>query len=128
MSERKTVTLYDQHLDQIAAAKDRLDDDEPGESAAVREVFDQAAEADELEQQVDELRNRVDELRDQLAAANTRIDAANELVRYVEEEREVRRRQRSLEEQRATAGLGRRLKWMVTGMPTPDAGDVDAES
>jgi len=122
---RTTVTLDDRHEDQLDAQKERMDDDEPGTSAAVRAVFDRAAEVDELRDQRDDLRNQVDELRSQLAAANTRIDAANEIVEYVEEERAVRSRREWREEKQAHAGLASRLKWTLVGMPEPPE-DVEA--
>lgn len=116
---RTTVTFDDRHAEQIEEMKEELDDDEPGTSEAVRQIFDRAAEADELANQVDELRNRVDELRNQLQVANQRIDASNELVRYVEHERELQTRREWREERQAHAGLASRLKWSLVGMPDP---------
>lgn len=117
--ERITVSLREEHIEQIEAEKEAADDDDLGTSAAVRRVFDVAAEADELRKQRDEARNRRDELRDQLAAANQRIDASNEIVRYVEQERDLQTRREWREEKRAHAGLASRLKWTLVGMPDP---------
>ena len=122
---RTTVTLHDRHEDQLDAIMNEMDEDDPGKSEAVRRIFDGAAEADDLRDQIDELRNQVDELRSQLAAANTRIDAANEIVEYVEEERAVQSRREWREEKQAHAGLASRLKWTLIGMPEPPE-DVEA--
>jgi uncharacterized protein involved in exopolysaccharide biosynthesis len=110
MSKRTTVTLEDRHLEQLEAVKAEMDEDEPSNSAAIRRVFDDAAECDEHRNRIESLVNRRDELRKQLAAANERIDASNELVRAVEASR-------SLEARRAQAGALTRLKWWATGMP-----------
>jgi uncharacterized coiled-coil DUF342 family protein len=104
--ERTTVSLRPRHLEQIEAAADELDDDDPGTSKVVRDLLDEAATVDEVRDERDELRNRVDELREQLAAANSRIDAANDVVEYA-------RGQQTLVERRAQAGVLTRLKWWM---------------
>lgn len=118
--DRFTVSLREEHTEQLDAVKEAADpdgDDEIGTSEAVRRVFDRAAEADELAKKNDELRNRIDELQNQLMAANNRIDATNELVRYVEEEREVVSRRQRREEAKDRAGIVTRTKWALVGMP-----------
>ena len=77
MSKRTTVTLEERHLEQLETVKDEMDEDEPSNSAAIRRVFDDAAECDELRNRIESLEHRRDELRNQLAAANERIDASN---------------------------------------------------
>jgi uncharacterized protein involved in exopolysaccharide biosynthesis len=113
MSKRTTVKLEERHLEQLEDVKDEMDEDEPSNSAAIRRVFDDAAEVDSLRNQIESLEHRRDELRNQLAAANERIDASNDLVREVE-------RERTLAERKAAAGALRRLKWWATGMPEDD--------
>jgi signal recognition particle GTPase len=115
---RTTVSLDDRHEDLIEQQKEEMEDD-PGTSKAVRRLLDQAAEVDDLRNQLDEARNRHDELRNQLMKANQRIDATNEIVEYVEDERERQTVREWREHKKAHSGLFSRVKWRVTGMPEP---------
>lgn len=119
MSNRTTVSLKDRHEEQIEQKQAEMDVDDPGKSETVRRLLDDAAEADELRDQLDEVRNKRDELRRQLQTANQRIDATNEIVEYVEEERGLQSRREWRETKQAHAGLLTRLKWSVTGLPEP---------
>jgi len=113
MSKRTTVTLEEHHLEILNTEKERMEDEEPSNSEAVRRLLERADEADSLRDQVDDLEARIEDLRNQLAAANERIDASNELARAVEQER-------ALETRRAQAGALTRLKWWALGMPEDD--------
>jgi len=115
--ERTTVSLRAQDMDLLEQVKAESDEDDMGTSEAVRRVFDRAREHDELRSRADELRNERDELRNQLAAANQRIDETNELVQYVEQEKELRQDRRRRERMKEEAGLLKRSKWWLVGMP-----------
>jgi len=71
---------------------------------------------------------QVDELRSQLAAANQRMDAANELVRYVGDEKELQQDRRQRERIKERAGILRRSKWWVFGMPERENATEGADS
>ena len=115
--ERTTVSLREQDMELLEQVKAEAGEDNMGTSEAVRRVFDRARERDELRSRADELRNERNELRNQLAAANQRIDATNELVQYVEKEKELRQDRRRRERMKEGAGLLKRSKWWLVGMP-----------
>jgi len=71
---------------------------------------------------------QIDELRSQLAAANQRTDAANELVRYVKGEKELQQDRRQRERMKEHAGILRRSKWWVFGMPERENATEGADS
>jgi predicted transcriptional regulator len=101
----------------------RLDDDlldELDEEAEEREVSRSQYIRDTLESRdrADELEARVDDLRRQLQEANAGNRDVDEIVAYVEEEREVRRRREKRiqrREERRDAPAWRRAKWWLLG-------------
>ena len=100
------------YLDELVDDDDRLDAD--NRSELMRELIDDYRDlrdrVDDLEAEVEHERARADDLRRQLQAMSQRQDDVDELARYVEEERTVERRRRE-------AGLGKRAKWWLFGMP-----------
>lgn len=77
-----------------------------------------AEEVEELEAEVDSLEARNRDLTNQLAESNRRIDGAAELVEYVEEERSLAQRREEREKQKDEAGVLKRAKWWLVGMPS----------
>jgi hypothetical protein len=77
----------------------------------VAEVLETADRVDELEAEIDERQARVEDLRRQLQAANSKDKRVDKLATYVEEERRV-------EQQWREAGILRKTKWRLFGMPS----------
>jgi metal-responsive CopG/Arc/MetJ family transcriptional regulator len=94
-------------LDEIEAHADEHHDG--NRSEAVRELLRQGLQYDELRDERDRLERQYRQLID-------RQDEHAELVEYVE-------RERSLEERRRRAGLGKRAKWWLLGMPDDEIDD-----
>ncbi|WP_336359062.1 hypothetical protein [Haloarcula sp. CGMCC 1.6347] len=102
-------------LDELVDDDDRLDAD--NRSELMRELIDDYRElrdrVDDLEADVEHAEARADNLRRQLQAMSERQDDVDELATYVQEERAVEQRRRE-------AGLGKRAKWWLFGMPVDD--------
>jgi len=81
-----------------------------------------AERVEELEAKVDSLEARNRDLTNQLAESNRRIDGAAELVEYVEEERSLAQRREEREKQKDEAGVLKRAKWWLVGMPSDSEG------
>ena len=94
----------EEQLTEIEADRDRL-----------------AEEVEELEAKVDSLEARNTDLTNQLAESNRRIDGAAELVEYVEEERSLAQRREEREKQKDEAGVLKRAKWWLVGMPSEES-------
>lgn len=98
--------------------QERVDELEE-ELATVREQRDAAqSEAEELREHVEDLEDelehqeaKADDLRRPLKAGNSKNERMQNLARYVEDERRV-------EQQWREAGLLRKTKWRLFGMPT----------
>lgn len=104
--------------DDLLAELDR-EADERGVSRSeyVRDTLDSRNRADELEA-------RVEDLRRQLQQANAGERDVDEIVTYVEEERELRRRREQRiqrREERRDAPAWRRAKWWLFGRPSTEA-------
>ena len=88
----------------IDALDEEADERDVTRADMIRDAIDSRSE-------VDELRREVDRLRAELRATNARQDDVGELVAYVDEERELRRRER----ERRDAPIWRRGWWYVFG-------------
>jgi len=110
--QEEQISFLDELVD---GDDDRLD--AGNRSELMRELIDDYRElrdrVDDLEAEVEHERARADDLRRQLQAVTERQDDVDELARYVEEERTVERRRRE-------AGVRKRAKWWLFGMPADD--------
>ena len=97
---------HTQRIDELQAA---LDD----KTARIDELQDTI---DEKTARIDELQTDVERLQNQNQLILNQRDENRELVKYVQDERTVEQRWRQ-------AGLGRRIKWRLFGMPDDDASD-----
>jgi hypothetical protein len=77
----------------------------------VEKGLETADRIDELEADIVEREARVEDLRRQLQAANSKDKRVDKLATYVEEERRV-------EQQWREAGILRKTKWRLFGMPS----------
>ena len=106
-----SVKLDDDLLEDVDG---RADEEHDGNrSDAVRDLLEKGLDHDQLKAERDDLER-------QLMAANRRIDTSNEIVEWVEEERSLRERRRTIEERRAHASIVQLAKWRLFGMPTED--------
>lgn len=118
-----TVSLREEQAEWIESLMGENGEFE-SKSGVVRWLIDDHSalqeEIDELEETIDELEKENDRLRDQLAATNQRIDEVNDLVAYVESEREMARYQDRRQRMLDQAGILKRWKWKMTGIPVDD--------
>jgi|APHM01.1.fsa_nt_gi bZIP transcription factor. len=112
---RNIVKTRNKHGD-AKQLRQRVDDLEAKRDQLIDEVEQLEKTITEVEAEIETLEARNTDLTNQLAEANRRIDAANELVRYVDDERSAQQRWRE-------AGLFRKMKYTVLGMPTHDETD-----
>jgi len=77
----------------------------------VEELLVSADRFDELEDEIAEREALAEDLRRQLQAANSKDERVDKLATYVEEERRV-------EQQWREAGILRKTKWRLFGMPS----------
>jgi metal-responsive CopG/Arc/MetJ family transcriptional regulator len=102
--ESLTAKVPEDLLEEI---EDYADDEHDGNrSEAVRDLLGRGLDADELEAERDRLERQYRQLIEQR-------EEHEALVEYVEEER-------TLEERRRRAGLAKRAKWWLVGMPDED--------
>lgn len=80
-------------------------------SDALRELLRRGLDYQDLETERDRLERK-------LTATNQGNEQVDELVRYFEDERELRERQRQREEQRQQANILRRGWWKLAGRPS----------
>ena len=102
-----------EEVEELREEVDRLED-------AADERDRLAERVEELEAEVDSLEARNRDLTNQLAESNRRIDGAAELVEYVEEERSLAQRREEREKQKDEAGVLKRAKWWLVGMPSEE--------
>ena len=117
-----TVRFDDDTIDWLDNEADRRDLDSRAE--LLRELLDEAREADALRSENEQLRSRIEEMRSRLAAANSHRDDVDELVEYVREERSLQERREAREAHRdrvrSASAVKRGWYWLV-GRPDPPA-------
>lgn len=101
------------YFEEVREAADRSKSETLRE--CVRRARDGEARVDELEQQVAKLEAEKNDLRRQLREVNAREDDVEEIVEYVEAEKSAQQRWRE-------AGVVKKVKWTLTGVPR-DEGD-----
>lgn len=113
----------DDRVDELEAERDALTDEVESLRAEADGLRDRAERLEAVEAERDELRDRVAELETDLERVQNekkRIleqrEENKELRRYVEDKRSVAQSEQMYRE----ASLTKRLKWKVTGMPSPD--------
>jgi len=128
---------YDDLADRLDAREERIAElerrlaEEADADAEIEELREEVArletERDRLAEEVDDLGGKIDslearnrDLTNQLAESNRRIDGAAELVEYVEEERSLAQRREEREKQKDEAGVLKRAKWWLVGMPSDE--------
>jgi len=107
---RTTVTLDDDlaaHVDAVRPQPDAAD------AEAVRECIRRSQKLAECRDRVDELETELERLRNEKQLVLEQREEHTELVRAVE-------RERSIQERKAQAGLGQRMKWAIFGMGDND--------
>jgi TolA-binding protein len=106
MYMRTTVTLDDaqsEHVDAVRTSPDESD------AAAVRRCVERSQQLAECQERIGELETEVERVQNEKRLILDQQEEHSELVRVVEEER-------SLQERKARAGLGQRMKWAIFGM------------
>ena len=113
----------DERVDELEADKDDLTDEVESLRERAAELEDRAERLEAVEVERDDLRDRVGELeRDLQRVRNEKKqileqrEENKELRRYVEDKRTVAQ----TEQQYREASITKRLKWKITGMPSPD--------
>lgn len=106
MEHQVTARVSDDLNDRIEAFSDETD---ATKAEAMRTLLKRGLDFDEIKRENQRLK-------DQLAATNQRIDDTKELVKYVEEERELQKQRR----QKENAPVWRRAKYWVFGFPEGD--------
>ena len=120
--KKVSVSLSDDHVERLETRQEQGDAD--SRSEAVRQILD---EYDDLHAECERLRTRCEELETDLERSRnaTRLlleerEEKKELVRYVEQERDLQERR----EERRSAPAWKRAKWWVFGR---DLDDQDAD-
>lgn len=111
---RTTVSLPDElaaHVDAVRPSDDASD------AEAVRECIRRSQRLNDVQADLRDAEARITELQNQLQAVNQRTEEHQELVRYVEQERELQQRQ----EARQSAPVWRRAKWWIFGTPNSES-------
>jgi len=110
---RATTTLTGKEARYFARVRDEVGPD-ASKSETLRECVRRARDAEqrveELEERVAKLEAEKDDLRRQLREVNAREDDVEEIVEYVEKEKSAQQRWRE-------AGIVRKVKWTLTGVP-----------
>jgi len=107
---RTTVTLNDDlaaHVDAVRPQPDAPD------AEAVRECIRRSQRLADCRDRVAELETELERLRNEKRQILQQREEHTELVRAVE-------RERSIQERKAQAGLGQRVKWAIFGMGDND--------
>jgi Arc/MetJ-type ribon-helix-helix transcriptional regulator len=121
---RLSVTLTD---DQNQRVEELVESGEySSKNAVVQDWLADAERVNQLESELAQTEARVEDLRRQLQAANAGERDVDELVAYVEDERELRRRRDEREqrrEERRQANVFRRAWWYLAGTPEDTAAD-----
>jgi len=107
---RVTVRLNDALASHVDAVRQ---DSETSDAEAVREAIRRSQKLAECRERVDELETELERLRNEKRLVLEQREEHTELVRAVE-------RERSIQERKAQAGLGQRLKWAIFGMGDND--------
>jgi len=107
---RTTVTLDDDLAAHVDAVRPQPDDPD---AEAVRECIRRSQRLAECRDRVAEVETEVERLQNEKRLVLEQREEHTELVRAVE-------RERSIQERKAQAGLGQRLKWAIFGMPDND--------
>ena len=115
-----TVRFDDDTIQWLDDEVDRRDLDSRAE--LLRELLDEARNAETLRSENEQLRARIEEMRNRLAAANSQHDDVGELVEYVREERSLQERREEREAHRdriRSASAPKRAWWWLVGPPEP---------
>lgn len=104
---RVTVRLDDALAEHVDAVRQ---DSETADAEAVRQCLRRSQNVDELEKEIAELQTDVERLQNEKQQILEQREEHSQLVRAVD-------RQRTLEEQKAEAGVATRAKWYLFGMP-----------
>lgn len=102
--KKVSVSLEERHIDLL---KERQEGDAGSRSEALRAILD---EYEDVRTECEELRTRCERLENEKRTILEQREEHGELVRAVQEERDLERR-------RAQAGLATRAKWWMFGMP-----------
>lgn len=103
---RATVRLDDSLASHVDAVRQ---DSETSDAEAVRECIRRSQRLDDAHDRIDDLEKEVERLKREKRIVLEERNEKQELARYAE-------RRRTLEEQRAAAGLATRAKWWLFGM------------
>jgi Arc/MetJ-type ribon-helix-helix transcriptional regulator len=120
---RLSVTLTDEQNQRV---EELVESGEySSKNAVVQDWLADAERVNQLESELAQTEARVEDLRRQLQQANAGERDVDELVAYVEDERELRRRREEREqrrEERRQANVFRRAWWYLAG--TPEDGET----
>jgi vacuolar-type H+-ATPase subunit I/STV1 len=111
-----TFKVDDETLREIDAEADEQD---ITRSEHLREILDSRDKTDDLRQDIEKLEQTIERLENEKRLLIQKREEHTELVKYVEEERELRRQH----EQRENAPVWRRAKWWVLGRPEHDTAE-----
>jgi len=102
--------------DVISECESEAEDADESRSEYLREVIksrhDDAEEVDNLREEVNRLRTEVERLQNEKRQLIEQREEHEELVKWAD-------RERTLQEEKLRAGIGRRLKWWVWGKDEP---------
>ena len=119
--QKVSVSLLDDHVDRLETRQEQ--GDAGSRSEALRQIFD---EYDELHTECERLRTRCEELETELERVRNEKrllleerDEKAELVKYVEQERDLQERR----EERRSAPAWKRAKWWLFGRDLGDDQD-----
>lgn len=126
MGEKKPITVRVEE-ETYQKIQERKKEDQ-SDSAATREVINEAfnldSERQQLQERIEQLQSeleakesRIEELQNELMATNKRIDANTEIVEYAEKEKNVVEKREIKQDLKDYSPIYKRIKWKLFGMP-----------